>query len=66
MVLVYRLARTPALQASLAAVVLASFPALKQLLTIHGGDTTKVPPLYFGELSVYQGSLHSLPPHPLH
>ena len=65
-VLVYRLARTPALQASLAAVVLASFPALKQLLTIHGGDTTKVPPLYFGELSVYRGSLHSLPPHPLH
>ncbi|UPR04760.1 auxin efflux carrier [Chloropicon primus] len=47
LVLLVRLARTPALQAAVSAIFLASIPALKSLLIISGSDSTKVPPLYF-------------------
>lgn len=47
LLVLYRLARTPALQASASAILLASIPSVKDLFVLKSRDTTKVPPLYF-------------------
>ena len=47
LLVLYRLARTPALQASASAILLASIPSVKDLFVLKSSDTTKVPPLYF-------------------
>merc|ERR1712087_983692 len=47
LLVLYRLCRTPALQASASAILLASIPSVKDLFVLKSSDTTKVPPLYF-------------------